>query len=127
MNRHYRDGFTRVFTNDLCDVEKQLQDFDPHLYVMWNPHTGEHLIMDGMTELAIMRIPQIGFPILSSHVAAHIRSIRVGEGNSSIQKVEDSDRLRELENEKKLDELARSFATEMFNADKKSVVMGGTS
>src|SRR5690606_41875361 len=89
MNRHYREGFTRVFTNDLNNVEEQLQAFDPELYIMWNPHTGEHLIMDGVTELAIMRIPQQGFPFLSSRVVSHIRSIRVGEVHSAVRRSEE--------------------------------------
>lgn len=125
MNRHYRDGFTRVFTNDLYDVERQLQEVDPHLYLMWNPHTGEHLIMDGLVELAIMRIPQAGFPVLSSRVVSHIRMINTANGFSATKVIEESDEARELENERKKDELATTFANEMFNADRHSVNFSG--
>lgn len=124
MNRHYREGFTRVFTNDLYDVERQLQDFDPELYIMWNPHTGEHLIMDGVTETAIMRIPQIGFPELSSRVVGHIRKIKVGEGFSAVKVVQEADEMRERELQNKTSEIAFDFAQEMYKADKKSVLMG---
>lgn|SRR5690606_10165125 len=127
MNRHYREGFTRVFTNDLNNVEEQLQAFDPELYIMWNPHTGEHLIMDGVTELAIMRIPQQGFPFLSSRVVSHIRSIRVGEVHSAVRMVEEHERQREIENDRRVSEIASEFAREMYRADKRSVVMGASS
>lgn len=121
MNRHYQNGFTRVMTNDLYDVEKQLQEVDEHIYLMWNPHTGEHLIMDGMTELAIMRIPQIGWPELHSGVVNHIRKIHTQTGYSAVKEVEIADMIREQAFEKKTDELAADFAKEMYRADRHSV------
>ena len=125
MNRHYRNGFTRVMINDLYDVEPQLQAYDEHLYLMWNPHTGEHLIMDGLTELAVMKIPQPGFPELSSRVVSHIRKIHTANGFSATAVIDKSDDRREREFEMKSDQLALDFARDMYNGDRKSVVMGG--
>ena len=125
MNRHYRDGFTRVMINDMYDVEPQLQAYDEHLYIMWNPHTGQHLIMDGLTELAIMRLPQPGFPYLSSRVVSHIRMIHTANGFSATQVVERSDDERERHVEQRREQLAADFARDMYNGDKYSVSIGG--
>lgn len=127
MNRHYQEGFTRVMINDLYDVEPQLQAFDEDLYIMWNPHNGQHLIMDGVTETAIMRIPQIGFPFLSSKVVSHIRSIKIEEQGQIIKQLEENERKREQESDKKADELALDFAKEMYKGDRKSVLIGAIS
>ena len=35
-----RRGFQRTFLNDIYHVEEQLQSYDPHLYLMWNPKMG---------------------------------------------------------------------------------------
>ncbi|MHA7967693.1 2,3-dihydroxybenzoate--AMP ligase [Paenibacillus sp. CAU 1782] len=125
MNRHYANGFTRVMTNDLYDVEKQLQAYDEHLYLMWNPHTGEHLIMDGMTEYAIMKIPQPGWPVLHSGIVGHIRRIHTANGFSAVSQVEESDAAREADNDRKSTELAEDFAKEMYRADRHSVNFSG--
>ncbi|WP_052350575.1 hypothetical protein [Paenibacillus gorillae] len=125
MNRHYRNGFTKVMINDLNDVEPQLQAYDEHLYIMWNPHTGEHLIMDGLTELAIMKIPQPGFPILSSHVVSHIRRIHTANGFSAVAEIDQADEARERDIERKRDQLAADFARDMYHGDKYSVAMSG--
>lgn len=125
MNRHYRQGFTRVMTNDLYNVEQQLQEVDEHIYLMWNPHTGEHLIMDGLTELAIMRIPQRGWPELHSGVVTHIRKIHTKNGYSAVKEVERSDRQREMEFDKKTSELATDFARDMYRGDRKSINFSG--
>ncbi|XEC97048.1 2,3-dihydroxybenzoate--AMP ligase [Paenibacillus tarimensis] len=116
MNRHYREGFTRVHTNDLYDVERQLQEYDEHLYLMWNPHTGEHLIMDGLVELAVMRIPQPGFPELSSRVVGHIRSIHTANGFSASQVIQKADERREKESSRKVEDMAQDFAKESLPA-----------
>ena len=125
MNRHYRNGFTRVMTNDLYDVEKQLQEIDRDIYLMWNPHTGEHMIMDGLTELAIMRIPQMGWPVLHSGVVNHIRKIHTASGYSAGKEIDRADEIREMNINKRTDELAADFAKEMFRADRKSVNFSG--
>lgn len=125
MNRHYRNGFRRDFLNDLYDVERQLQEYDEHLYLMFNIHTGEHLIMDGLTELAVMKIPQPGWPALHSGIVNHIRKIHTKNGFSATDLVEKSDQMRESENNAKIDELATDFAKEMYRSDRKSVNFSG--
>lgn len=125
MNRHYQNGFTRVMTNDLYDVERQLQDYDEHLYLMWNPHTGEHLIMDGMFEVAVMKIPQSGWPELHGGVVTHIRKIHTQNGFSAVKEVEIADMVREQNFDKKAEELAADFAKEMYRADRHSVNFSG--
>lgn len=116
MNRYNMQGFTRVHTNDLYDVERQLQEYDEHLYLMWNPHTGEHLIVDGLIELAVMKIPQIGFPELSSRVVAHIRSIHTANGFSAVDHVMAADAKREQEMERRKEEMAENFARDTLRS-----------
>lgn len=125
MNRHYREGFTRLMINDLYDVEPQLQEYDEHLYVMWNPHTGEHLIMDGLTELAIMKLPQPGWPTLHGGIVNHIKRIHTGNGHSATAEIERADNLRERNIERKSEQLAADFAKDMYRGDKYSVTVKG--
>lgn len=123
MNRHYAQGFRRDFLNDLNDVEPQLQAYDEHLYLMYNGQTGEHLIMDGMTDLAVMRIPQPGWTNLNSSIVEHIRKIHTQNGHSAVREIERHDARREAEQERRKTELAEDFAKNMFEADKKSIVV----
>lgn len=118
MNRHNREGFTRVFTNDLYDVERQLQEYDEHLYIMWNPHNGQHLIMDGLTEMAIMRLPQIGFECLDSRIVSHIKRIHTNNGFSAIHQLEAMRERRESENERQKEDLAYNMAKDMYKSVK---------
>lgn len=117
--RYQRDGFTRAFTNDLYEVERQLQEYDEHLYVMWNPHTGEHLIVDGLVELSVMKIPQIGFPALTTDVVRHIKKIHTANGFSATQHVLEADRRRDAENERRNQELAENFARDTLKSARK--------
>ncbi len=119
MNAHYRHGFQRVFTNDLYHVEEQLKAYDEHLYVMWNPKTGEHLIMDGMIEMAVMKIPQIGFPELNSGLVDHMKRIHTANGFSATAQVEASDADRERDQERKREDLAENFARDTLKSAKK--------
>ncbi|MGQ7076327.1 hypothetical protein ACUN90_34550, partial [Escherichia sp. SP-MK2] len=57
MNLYQRRGFQRTFLHDVYHVEEQLKAYDPHLYLMWNPKNGEHVIMDGLLEMSIMKKP----------------------------------------------------------------------
>jgi hypothetical protein len=113
-NRHYDDGFTRVFTNDLYNIEERIQDeVDPDLYIMWNPFTGEHLVMDNVVNMAVMKIPQIGFETLDSRLIPHLQSIRLGEGYSPHETISKHEAKKELESEKKFDDLNDYFAREV--------------
>lgn len=110
MNRHYRDGFQRSFLNDLWDVEPQLQAYDPDLYIMWNPNNGEHLVMDGLLEIAIMRIPQYGFPNLNSSVVEHIKKIHAANGFVASKQVDAAEEAIQRELERQREDLAYNYA-----------------
>jgi hypothetical protein len=110
MNRHYANGFRRTFINDLNDVEPQLQAYDPHLYIMYNPDEDEHLVMDGMLELAIMRIPQIGFPELNSKVVEHVKRISAKTGFQATKLVDENEALIQKEFDRKQEDLSYNFA-----------------
>lgn len=114
MNRHYANGFRRSNINDLYDVEPQLQAYDEHLYVMWNPETGEHLVMDGLIEMAVMRIPQIGFPVLNSDVVDHMRKIHhINNGFKASDVVDASEAAIQRELDRKRDDLAYNYAKDV--------------
>lgn len=74
-NRHQVKGYQRNFTNDIYRVEEQLQAYDEHLFIMYNPNDGCWLIMDDVVKLAVMKIPQIGFETLDSRVVTHMKKI----------------------------------------------------
>lgn len=117
MNRHYRNGFQRVFLNDLNDVEPQLQAYDPHLYLMYNPETDEHLIMDGLLELAVMKIPQIGFRNLNSSIIPHIQKIHhANNGFKASDVVDASEVAIQKELERKRDDLSYNYAKDVEKA-----------
>lgn len=119
IERYQRQGFTTVHINDLYEVERQLQEYDEHLFVMWNPHTGEHLIVDGLIGLSVMKIPQIGFPALTRDVVDHMKRIHTKNGFSAISQVQEADARREKETAKKLDELSKGFAKDTLKAARK--------
>lgn len=124
MNRHYREGFTRTFTNDLYDVERQLQAYDEHLYIMWNPQNGQHLIMDGVTETAVMRLPQIGFECLDSRIVSHIKRIHTANGFSAVHELEAMKERRERENRRKTEDISHNLAKDMYKPVKNLAYYG---
>ena len=77
---------------------------------MWNPTSGEHVIMDGLLETSIMKIPQIGFEELDSRIVEHIKRIHTANGFSAVQTVEDTESKRQQE--RKLQDLAEDYAKE---------------
>jgi hypothetical protein len=60
--RHLRNGFKPWPLNDIYHVEEALKEYDQHLYLLYNPQTNEHLIMDGFIDVAVMKIPQVRIP-----------------------------------------------------------------
>lgn len=113
MNHHQRRGFQTNIKNDIYHIEERLQDYDPALYIMYNPSTNEHLIMDGITELAIMKIPQIGFEYLDARVVDQIKKSHAVSGfNASHEMQEYEDRV-EREKEKKLEDMAYWMAKDL--------------
>lgn len=115
MNRHYYQGYQRVFKNDINNIEEQLQEFDEHLYVMYNPKTNSWLIMDGLIESALMKIPQIGFPTLDQRVYREIRRIAKADYSASAE-IEQKEFDRKKEMQRKSDDLAEDFAKEAREA-----------
>lgn len=122
MSRH--PGFQRTFLNDLYYVEEQLQAYDEHLYLMWNPSNGQHLIMDGLLDIAVMRIPQPGFPVLSSRVVEHMKRIHTANGFSASAVIEENERRREKEIEWKTNDIAENFARDTLKFAKRAALYG---
>ncbi|MEI4618614.1 2,3-dihydroxybenzoate--AMP ligase [Bacillus cereus] len=116
MNPYQKRGFQRTVLNDIYHVEEQLQSYDPHLYLMWNPKNGEHVIMDGLLDMSIMKIPQIGFEELDSRIVDHIKRIHTANGFSAVQTVEDTESKRQQEQERQLQDLAEDYAKESKEA-----------
>lgn len=116
MNRHYRKGFQTTFINDTYMVQERLQEYDKDLYVMYNTKTDEHLIMDGLTGLAVMKIPQKGFPALTGHVVDHIKKIHAINGFNAFDEVEKARLKREQDEEKRIADLSRDIAKESKEA-----------
>lgn len=110
MNRHWKHGFQTNMKNDIYMVEEQLQAYDPTLYIMYNPENGQHLIMDGILEVAIMRIPQIGFEILDSRVVQHIRKIHSHRGFNASYELKESEDRRQREYDSQQEDLIQNFA-----------------
>ncbi|WP_240514767.1 2,3-dihydroxybenzoate--AMP ligase [Bacillus cereus] len=117
---YQKRGFQQIFLNDIYHVEEQLQSYDSHLYLMWNPQNGEHVIMDGLLETSIMKIPQIDFEELDSRLVDHIKRIHTANGFSAVQTVEDTESKRqqeqEQEQERQLQDLAEDYAKESKEA-----------
>ncbi|MFZ7804953.1 2,3-dihydroxybenzoate--AMP ligase [Bacillus thuringiensis] len=115
-NAYEKRGFQRTFLSDIYHVEERLQEYDPQLYLMWNPKNGEHVIMDGLLEMSIMKIPQIGFEQLDTRIVDHIKRIHTVNGFSAVQTVEDTEKKRRQEEERKLNNLAEDYARESKEA-----------
>lgn len=113
MNRHQVKGYQTNFTNDIYHVEDQLQAYDEHLYIMFNPNDGTWLVMDGVIEMAIMKIPQMGFETLDSRLVEHIRKIHTKNGFSASWEIQEADRLREKEMNRNIDDIAYNYAKDM--------------
>jgi hypothetical protein len=105
MNRHWKRGFQTNVKNDLYHVEDQLQAYDPDLYLMYNPETNEHLIMDKIMEIAVMRIPQNGFEVLDSRVVDYMKKIHTASGFSAAHELKDMEERRLKEEQRKQDDM----------------------
>jgi hypothetical protein len=127
MNRHWKDGFQRNFINDLYDVEKQLQAYDPYLYLMFNPQTGQWLLMDEVADMAIMRIPQAGFETLDSRLVDHVKRIHTATGFNASWELDEYEKRVERERQRQLEDMAQDFAKESLPAFKEAFDTGRTS
>ena len=116
--RHFKQGFQTTVKNDLYMVEEQLQAYDPHLYIMYNPQSNVWLIMDGLIDVAIMKIPQKGFETLDSRVVSHIKRIHTANGFSAVKEVQKADRALEKEYERLREDIAENFAKDSLRAVK---------
>jgi hypothetical protein len=111
-----RKDFKQWPLNDLYHIQERLQEYDPDLYILWNGKTGEHLIMDGLMNVAVMKIPQKGFEVLDSRVVAHIKRIHTANGFSASKEIEKHEATLEREEQRKLDDIAQDFAKESKEA-----------
>lgn len=123
--RHLRQGYQTLIKNDLYMVEERLQEYDPHLYILYHPKLNQWLIMDGLMDIGVMVIPQKGFETLDSRVVEHMKKIHTARGFSAIKEIQKADERREKENKRQKDDLADNFARDMFNANDKKYLFKG--
>ena len=119
IERYNRQGFTQVVTNDVYHVEERLQEYDPDLFVMWNHQTNEHLIVDGLIGLSVMKIPQRGFEVLDSRLVDHMKRIHTANGFSATQHILNADAKREKDWNQRTDDMAENFARDTLKSAKK--------
>jgi flagellar biosynthesis/type III secretory pathway protein FliH len=124
--RYFKNGFKSWPLNDIYHVQEQIQAYDEHLYLLYNPKTNEHLIMDGMFDVSIMKIPQPGFPFLSSKVVDHLKKIHIMNGFDADKEIKQADEKREKEHQRKVDDMAEDFAKESLEAYKNAYDYGRT-
>jgi hypothetical protein len=124
MMNHLRRGFRPWPLNDIYHVESQLKAYDEQLYLLYNDKTNEHLIVDGMFDTAVMKIPQSGFPELSSKVVNHIKKIHIMNGFDAEKEIQQHEEKREQDREKKLKDMAEDFAKESHEAYKNAYEYG---
>lgn len=110
MNRHWKKGYQTNFTNDLYYVEKQLKEYDETLYLMYSPGEGKWMIMDGILDIGIMSVPQIGFETLDSRVVEHIKKIHTGRGFNASYEFKEAEERRDREMQRMHDDLTENFA-----------------
>lgn len=115
MNRHYAQGYQRVFLNDINNIEQRLQEYDPDLYLMWNPNDGSWLVMDGIMEMAVMKIPQVGLPTMDARVYNRIREIHA-PGFSAQQVIKEAEEKKKREEKQFIENMAHDFARESKRA-----------
>lgn len=113
MNRHQVQGYQTNFINDIYHVQEQLQAYDLALFIMYNPNDGTWLIMDRITELAIMRLPQKGFETLDSRLVSHIKRIHTANGFSASWELQQAEERRQRELDRQMDDLAYNYAKDM--------------
>lgn len=114
--RHLHNGFKSWPLNDIYHVEEALQEYDQHLYLLYNPKTNEHLIMDGLIDVAVMKIPQPGFPVLTSRIVDHLKKIHVLNGFDASEEIRKSEEKIEREQQKIVQDIAQDFARESLEA-----------
>jgi hypothetical protein len=122
--RHLKNGFKRWPLNDIYHVEEQLKEYDEHLYLLYNPTTNEHLIMDGLFETAVMKIPQPGFPFLTSNIVDHMKKIHIANGFDADKEIKMAEAKREREHHRVMEDMAEDFARESLEAYKNAYDYG---
>ena len=111
-----KKGYQTMHINDVYHIEEMLQKHDPYLYIAYNPNDGTHLIMDGLMDTAIMKIPQIGFEKLDMRAYREIRRISPERGYSVTKELNESENRRARESEKTIDEIASEMAKDSKRA-----------
>jgi hypothetical protein len=125
LSRHWRDGFQMNIKNDPFYVEEQLQAYDKDLYLLWNPNTNEHLVMDSIMNTAVMRIPQINFETLDSRIVSHIKRIHTTSGFNASWEIQQADERREKEAERKQDDLIYNLGKDTHREVRSLAYSGG--
>lgn len=121
-----RKGFQRTFINDIYHIEERLQEYEKDLYIMYNPSTGEWLIMDGLIDQSIMKIPQIGFETLDARVVEHIKRIHIANGFSASEYVDANNATQQRERDRKTEDFAEYYAKESLEATRNLALYGRT-
>lgn len=102
--------------NDIYHVQEALQAYDKDLYLLYNAKTNEHLIMDGVVNMAVMKIPQPGFPELTSKVVDHIRKIHILNGFNAAEEIRKNEEEIERRQAREAKNLAEDLAKETYKA-----------
>lgn len=119
-----RKGFQRTFLNDVYHIEERLQEYDKDLYIMYNPGTGEWLIVDGLLDYSIMKIPQVGFETLDARVVEHIKKIHTINGFSASEEVDRNNAALQRELDRQTADAAEYFAKESLEATRNLALYG---
>lgn len=119
-----RNGFKAWPLNDIYHVQEALQKYDKDLYILYNDQTNEHLIMDGLMDMAIMKIPQPGFPELTSRVVDHIKKIHVLNGFDADKEIKRHEEDMERRQEKDIKNLVEDLAKETYKATMEEQELG---
>lgn len=116
--RHIKRGFQTTFTNDVYHIEEQLQAYDPTLYVMYNTESHEWLIMDGVLDIAVMKLPQPGFEWLDSRVVSHMKRIHSINGFQASHELYEHEERKRKDQEKDTADLSYNLAKDSYKAVK---------
>jgi hypothetical protein len=125
LSRHWKSGFQKNIKNDPFHVEEQLQTYDKDLYLLWNPETNEHLIMDDIMNTAVMRIPQKNFEVLDSRVVDYMKRIHVVSGFNASHEVKEMEERRLKEAERKHDDLVYNMGKDTHREVRSLAYSGG--
>lgn len=112
--RHRRKGFRTLHLNDAYNINERLQEYDKALYIMYNHKEHQWLVMDDVTDTAIMKIPQEGFSTLDERVLTHMRMIDPNNGYNIATVMDYEDKRQVAEEERQQNELIQQLVDDTF-------------